>query len=184
MLLLLCNCQLKTGAPVWPFPCDCGPLLQLRAMVGVLHSFPWVNCALLGAGHTVTRSEATAEKEDKFSRQRKLWLFFCTCSHLLSLSVLSIMRGIQWLVTCRNEWWEKHKKRNTDAQVTPHYCNENKLWKLRGYKDNWPFLWTSCCWQSRQCKSHSPGRETSISFWPKLSRSLRVSMRALCTYWP
>lgn len=47
--------------------------------------------------------------------------------------MLSIMRGIQWLVTCRRERKDRNIK---DAQVIPYYCNDNKLRKLRGYSDN------------------------------------------------
>lgn len=78
----------------------------------------------------MTRSK---EKRDKSEETQKTVAYFCTSSHLLSLSVLSIMRGIQWLVTCRRERKDRNIK---DAQVIPYYCNDNKLRKLRGYSDN------------------------------------------------
>lgn len=74
-----------------------------------------------------------------------------TCTHLLSLSVFSVMSGIQWLITYGKRM-QTRKKVVNDTRVFSYTTEEQKTS---------PFLWTSCCWQSRQCKSHLPASKTN-----------------------
>lgn len=92
-------------------------------------------------------------------------------TNLLSLSVFSVMRGIQWLVTYENNDRYKHVK-GTEKQCFIFwyylviYCDMFNWYTKKSCNDsgrsNSPSLLTSCCWQSTQCKSHLPMEKINL----------------------